>query len=134
MNTPPHSRLPAVIGAAIISGLALAATLATAAPLRYLARDQDLCDSERAACLDATLSYERNERLLWLHGRVRFAPGPGLLTIMLKGTTRLGHARYAPMEIKLRGRPTEIVDFKMIPDHPDVENWEISRISFSMSP
>ncbi len=36
------------------------------------------------------------------------------------------------MEIPLRGRTTEIVDFRMIPDHPDVANWTIDRIVFVM--
>jgi hypothetical protein len=113
--------------------LLLAATVATAAPYRYLARDENLCDAAETVCLAATLSYERNDRVLWLRGRVRFGPGPGLLTITLKGSTRLGYVRYAPMEIELRGRPTEIVDFKMIPDYPDVYNWEIDRIGFALT-
>lgn len=114
----------------IVFGLLLAVAAATAGPLRYLARDENLCDPEESVCLDATLSYESNARLLWLHGRVRFATGPGVLTITLKGTTRLGYVRYAPMEVDLRGNATEIVDFRMIPDHPDVEDWEIDRIAF----
>jgi hypothetical protein len=116
---------------AIGVALLLAVTVATAGPLRHLARDEELCDPEETICLDATLSYEYNARLLWLHGRVRFAPGPGRLTITVQGTTRLGYVRYAPMEVDLHGNATEIVDFRMIPDHPDVEDWKIYRIEFA---
>jgi hypothetical protein len=34
------------------------------------------------------------------------------------------------MEIKLRGKASEIVDFQMIPDYPDVGNWAIDRIVY----
>lgn len=96
----------------------------------YLARDEVLCDAERIACVEGTLGYDVNPRLLWLTGRVQFATRPGLLEIVLKGSNRLGHVRYAPMEIELRGNASEIVDFRMIPDYPDVANWAIDRIRY----
>jgi hypothetical protein len=52
------------------------------------------------------------------------------MLITLTGTTRQGDRRYAPMEIAIRGKPTEILDFKMIPDHPDVYDWVIDRVAF----
>ncbi len=96
----------------------------------YLARDELLCDFEAETCLRGSLTYETNSRLLRLRARVESAPGPGMLRITLTGTTRQGFRRYAPMEIELRGRYSEIVDFKMIPDHPDVYDWTIDRIEF----
>lgn len=108
----------------------LVAAAVSAARIQYLARDEMLCDAGRDTCIRGTLRYESNERLLWLSGRVQSAPGPGLLTIILKGATRQGFIRYAPMEIELRGRTSEIVDFRMIPDHPDVYDWQIDRITF----
>lgn len=123
---------PEAVRIAVLA-LALALALppaADAARLRYLARDEELCDGARLACVQGTLTYDGNPRLLWLRGRMTLAPGPGLLQITLRGTTRLGHVRYAPMEIELRGRSGEIVDFRMIPDHPDVADWAIDRIAF----
>ena len=102
----------------------------TAGPIRYIQRDGLLCDDTRAVCLHAALSYEPNPRLLRLQGRVQFAPGPGLLRLLLTGTNRGGERRYTPMEISLRGHYSEIVDFKMIPDHPAVDNWQIDSVDF----
>ena len=102
-----------------------------AGPLRYLARDELLCEPSRATCVRATLTYESNERLLRMRGRVMSATGPGLLQITLTGTDQHGDHRYAPMEIAIRGRPTEILDFKMIPDYPDVYDWIIYQIAFT---
>lgn len=114
--------------AGLIAALVPAAVLASRTV--YLARDEVLCDAERIACVEGTLGYDVNPRLLWLIGRVQFATRPGLLQIVLKGSNRLGHVRYAPMEIELRGKASEIVDFRMIPDHPDVANWAIDRIRY----
>jgi hypothetical protein len=119
---------------AVASALGLMAALASAASLAsgtlYLSVDELICDVERIVCVAGTLGYDVNDRLLWLRGRVQFATVPGLLQITVKGSNRLGHVRYAPMEIELRGRATEIIDFQMIPDDPDVANWAIDHIVF----
>lgn len=119
------------------SGLAIAALVAVlasapalASRTLRLAENELICDGERIVCVDGTLDYDVNERLLWLRGRVQFTTVPGVLRITVRGTNRLGHVRFAPMEIELRGRASDIVDFRMIPDHPDVANWSIDRIDF----
>lgn len=109
---------------------ALASAASLASDTLYLSVDKPICDSKRIVCVAGTLGYDVNDRLLWLRGRVQFATVPGLLQITVKGSNRLGHVRYAPMEIKLRGRASEIIDFKMIPDEPDVYNWAIDHIIF----
>jgi len=113
---------------------ALAAVLASAGALAartlYLAEEELICDGERLVCVDGTLGYEVNDRLLWLRGRVQFTTVPGVLQITVKGSNRLGHVRYAPMEIELKGTASEIVDFGMIPDYPDVANWAIDHIVY----
>jgi hypothetical protein len=108
----------------------LAPSPAAAAPLLYLAREEILCDASQAMCIRGTLSYEKNERLLRLRGRLLAATEPGLVRFTLTGTTRQGFRRYAPLEFRIRGRATEIIDRKMIPDEPDVHDWRIDRILF----
>jgi len=121
--------------ARLAGALALSCALsAEASRVLYLARDTVLCDRAQATCVNATLTYAVNERLLWLRGRVQSAPGPGVLQIMLRGSNRLGHVRYAPMEVPLRGNTTQIIDFRTIPDHPDVANWAIDDILFKPLP
>jgi hypothetical protein len=117
---------------AIAAGLLtlLAANTALASRTLYLAEDELICDGARLVCVDGTLGYSVNDRLLWLRGRVQFTTVPGVLQITVKGSNRLGHVRYAPMEIDLKGKASEIVDFEMIPDYPDVANWRIDRINF----
>lgn len=115
---------------AIATLLPVLASAALAARTLYLAENELICDGGRTLCVDGTLGYDVNDRLLWLRGRVQSTTVPGVLRITVKGTNRLGHVRYAPMEIELRGHASEIVDFAMIPDYPDVANWSIDHIVY----
>jgi hypothetical protein len=125
-------RLPSIsrYGRALCLVALVAPAVADASRVRYLARGDRLCDPKEIACVAGTLRYHVNSRVLWLNGRLKTSPGPGTFAITIKGTTRQGFVRYAPLEIALRGRASEIVNFEMIPDDPDVENWEIERIEF----
>ena len=118
----------------ILSTLALTTLLAAApvaaARVEYLARGERLCDGAALACVQGSLTYHVNTRVLWLRGRLKTSPGPGTFAILVRGTTRLGYVRYAPLEIALDGHASEIVDFQMIPDDPDVENWQIDSITY----
>jgi hypothetical protein len=116
----------------VVTGLLAVLTSAAALASRtlYLAREELICDATRIICIDGSLGYDVNDRLLWLRGRVQASTVPGVLRITVRGSNRLGHMRFAPMEIGLRGRATEIVNFEMIPDYPDVANWSIDRIEF----
>ena len=101
-----------------------------AAPLDYLFQSERICDADGVFCLRGTMSYRSNPRLLQLRARVQTAPGPGLLRIRLSGTNQLGHRRYAPFEVRVRGNYSEIINHKMIPDYPDVQNWVVDRVDF----
>ncbi|MFW2405361.1 MAG: hypothetical protein ACN4GT_11395 [Gammaproteobacteria bacterium] len=108
----------------------LLAPNAAAGPRYYLFENEQICDQERLLCVRGSLRYDVNQRLFRLWGRVQSSPGRGLLRIRLNGRNRQDHLRTSMMEIQLRGKYSEIVDYKMIPDHPDVENWEVVMIEF----
>ncbi|MGI9238952.1 MAG: hypothetical protein ACR2QZ_16250 [Woeseiaceae bacterium] len=101
-----------------------------AAPREYLFQDERVCDADAVFCFRGTLSYHSNPRLLHLRGRVQTAPGPGLLRISLAGANDLGHRRHAPFEVRVYGNRSEIINHKMIPDHPDVHDWAVWRVEF----
>ena len=118
--------LPLLLGASALFFL----TVALAGPRDYVFRDERLCDTDGVFCIRGTLSYYSNPRLLRLRARVQTAPGPGLLRIRLAGDNQQGHHRFAPFEVRVRGHYSEIIDHKMIPDHPDVPGWVVERVEF----
>ena len=104
---------------------------AIAGPRAHLTeRNATLCDRDDLVCVRGTLTYESNPRLFELRSRVVRASGPGLLRFRVVGQNNLGHVRRATIEVEIRGRPSEIVNTRMIPDWPDVSEWELEAISF----
>lgn len=118
--------LPILLGISLLAG----APPTPAAGIDYLFHNERVCDDSGAFCLSGTLSYQPNPRLLRLRARVQTAPGPGLLRIRLIGSTRLGMRRLAPLEVRVRGDFSEIINHKMIPDHPDALEWAVDRVEF----
>lgn len=101
-----------------------------AGPREYLFQDKRICDTNEVFCIRGTLSYHSNPRLLHLRARVQKAPGSGLLRIRLSGVNQQGDRRLAPFEVRVNGNYSEIINHKMIPDHPDVEDWAVERVEF----
>lgn len=114
----------------IICSCALLVSIVQASPRDYLFKDEQVCDTDGVFCFRGTLYYKSNSRLLHLRGRVQKAPGPGLLRIRLAGANELGHQRFAPFEVQVRGNSSEIISHKMIPDYPDVQSWSVQQVSF----
>lgn len=88
------------------------------------------CDEQDRVCLRGTLTYHANPRLLELRSRVQRTVGPGLLKIRLVGENADGHIRRTTIELRIRGQYSEIVNTRLITDHPDVYSWELDSISF----
>jgi len=108
----------------------LVVTTALSGPREYLFQNERVCDASGEFCIRGTLSYHSNPRVLHLRARVLKAPGPGLFRIRVSGANELGHGRAAPFEVRVRGHYSEIINHKVIPDHPDVENWVVDRMDF----
>ena len=116
-----------------ISGVLLILISATlpASAVQYLKKNEAFCDSSGTVCLRGTISYRVNPRLLQLRARITKAPGPGQLKINVAGNNRLAHPRRAAIEVTIRGKASEIVNTDMIPDAPDVSQWELVSIQFA---
>jgi hypothetical protein len=92
--------------------------------------NSELCDGQRQVCLRGSLTYYPNPRLLVLNSRVEHAPGPGLLKFQLVGENSDGDKRLTTLEVSIRGNYSEIVNDKLITDHPDVYSWRLVSITF----
>ena len=125
-------RQRALAGACLVAAaLFLLVAAAVAGPRDYLTgKNQTLCDRDNKVCVRGTLIYDKNPQLLQLRSRVIRASGPGVLRFRVVGQNELGHVRRATLEVEIRGRSSEIVSTKMIPDAPDVDEWSLEVISF----
>lgn len=101
---------------------------------RITGSNTTLCDVEREVCLQGSITYFSNPRLLELRSRVQHAPGPGLVIFRLVGENRDGHVRRTSIEVRIRGKYSEIVSSRLITDHPDVDAWALESIHFTPGP
>lgn len=109
----------------------LGASTAIAGPVEtIIGKNVLFCDDGMSACLRGTLTYRSNPRMLDLRSRVQRATGPGVLKIRLVGENADGHTRRTTIEVRIRGHYSEIVNTRLITDHPDVYSWAVDSISF----
>jgi len=112
----------------MLVGLVLSAP-ALATPSEFLARNEDICNSDRTMCIRGTLIYRPDSRIMELYGRVSGTPGPGWVRILFQGSWR-GNLASSVMEFPIRGAYSEIIDFRYIPDNPAVRHWRILDVRF----
>lgn len=105
-------------------------TSALAADRLYLKKNEIFCDTSETLCLYGSFTYQVNSRIVSLNARVQKQTGPGEIYIILSGTNRQDHLRRAEIRISIRGTYSEIIDYKMRPDAPDVYEWELSLFTF----
>lgn len=104
----------------------------------YLTRNKVLCDTEKIACLRATVVYE--EATFTVRGRVTKVKSPGILLFIFRPTNidqeECGivfddYAVLARLEVPLRGHVSEIVDKEAHSGyHRCVTQWKLCCIVF----
>ena len=109
---------------------ALACSAALADAPRRLDERGSLCDPERVFCIRGSLTHYPDSRVIELTGRVATAPGPGWVSIVLRGTSRRNQPASTIMEFPVRGAWSEIVDVTFIPDQTEVTSWRFERLYF----
>jgi len=103
----------------------------TSALERHYIRNNDVfCDVTKTLCLRGTITYEPTYRLLSLNARVQKQTGPGELRLGFSGSNRQGMLRHTEIVMKIKGGSSEILDHRIRPDAPDVDNWTLTSFLF----
>ena len=119
----------------LVLAVLAAASAAEAGPSTIIAGSRSmLCDAEQLVCLRGSIRYFSNPRLVELRSRVQHANGPGKLVFRLAGENRDGHVRRTSFEVRIRGNYSEIVNTRLITDHPDVDAWTLESLAFVPGP
>lgn len=109
---------------------ALLAAGADASTFYFLARNDRICAEDGPVCIRATISYDTNSRVLHLRGRVDRAAEPGWLRLTFVGISERNQRGSTTMEFPIRGNWSEVLDHKLIPDHPPIADWRLEAMSF----
>ena len=97
---------------------------------RYLKKSEVFCDSSETVCLDGTLYYETNSRVLTLKARLQKKVAPGIIRLRFTGTDRHDYQSRTEILLRIRGNYSEIVTTRMRPDDPAVSNWQLVDFTF----
>lgn len=116
--------------AALAALFAVLASTTLASEIQYLKKSEQFCDSSGVLCLFGKLTYRPNSRLVSLNARVQKQTGPGTVHIILTGSNRQDMLRRTEIRLEIRGTHSEIIDHQMVPDAPDVYEWELSSFKF----
>jgi hypothetical protein len=111
--------------------LCLIAATARAGTFYFLARNERICAVDGPVCVRATISYDTNSRVLHLRGRVDRTVGPGWLRLTFVGVSERNERGSTTMEFPIRGKWSEVLDRKLIPDHPQIADWRLEAMSFT---
>lgn len=97
----------------------------------YLKKSEVFCDTQQFLCLSGSITYEPNFRILELRARVQKQTGPGEIRLYFSGSNRLDQLRRTEIVLKIRGAHSEIVNLRIRPDAPDVDNWQLAGFLFT---
>jgi hypothetical protein len=102
----------------------------SAAQRQYLKKNETFCDSSGVLCLHGSLTFLVNSSIISLRARVQKQTGPGVIKIVLTGSNRQDFFRRTEFEITIRGKHSEIINYQMGPDAPDVYQWSLASFDF----
>ena len=115
----------------VLAAPLLLSSAASALERYYLKKSEIFCDTQQILCLSGSITYEPNFRILDIRARVQKQTGPGELRLYFSGTNRQDQLRRTEIVLKIRGTHSEIIDRRIRPDAPDVENWQLAGFLFT---
>lgn len=115
----------------VIAAPLLLSSAASALERYYLKKSEIFCDTQQVLCLSGSITYEPNFRILDIRARVQKQSGPGELRLYFSGTNRQDQLRRTEIVMIIRGTHSEIIDHRIRPDAPDVENWQLTGFLFT---
>lgn len=89
-----------------------------------------ICDPDGLVCLQSTIRFESNSKIMEIEGRLYRTAGPGTLTFEFFGTTPLDEQVYHSTSVQIHGRYNESISHKIGPPYSNRTQWSLNRIVF----
>ena len=116
--------------AAFLAVLLLAVSLEGLAGPSITLKKGRICDQEKTMCLKGNLAQDDTGNVITFVGRVAKTSGPGVVSILLRGTDSKRHPCTTFFEFPIRGRSSEIVDEEQITGKPGIKKWRVISVTF----
>ena len=96
--------------------------------------DSSVCDFHDLVCANVRITFDINEKVMEIHGRVYRAHGKGVLTFYLNGITPINEQISHPVTIEVKGHYNEIIRAKFQPPLSNQTEWSLQEVVFDPEP
>lgn len=127
-QTPSRSMPTSVLMILLIALLAIADV--THAISREIVRGRSICDQTETACIDGSITWLKNRKMITIEGRLKRAIEPGKLFFMFSGHLSSGEQVFHTKEVEIRGKRGEILDERFKPPFSNQTIWALHKFTY----
>lgn len=97
---------------------------------REIVRGRSICDQTETACIDGSITWLKNRKMITIEGRLKRAIEPGKLIFMFSGHLSSGEQVFHTKEVEIRGKRGEILDERFKPPYSNQTIWALHRFTY----
>lgn len=97
---------------------------------REIVRGRSICDQTETACIDGSITWLKNRKMITIEGRLKRAIEPGKLIFMFSGHLASGEQVFHTKEVKVRGKRGEILDERFKPPFSNQTIWALHKFTY----
>ncbi|UZE96477.1 hypothetical protein [Alkalimarinus alittae] len=110
--------------------LLLSVANVTHAISRDIVSGRSICDQTETACIDGSITWLKNRKMITIEGRLKRAIEPGKLIFLFSGFLSSGEQVFHSKEIEIRGKRGEILDERFKPPYSNQTIWSLYRFTY----
>lgn len=127
-QTPARSFPTPVLMILLIALLSISEV--THAMSREIVRGRSICDQTETACIDGSITWLKNRKMITIEGRLKRAIEPGKLLFMFSGHLTSGEQVFHTQEVEIRGKRGEILDERFKPPFSNQTIWALHKFTY----
>ena len=97
---------------------------------REIARGRSICDITETACLDGTITWYLNRKMITIEGRMKRKISPGKMVYRFSGYLATGEQVFHAHKFTIRGKRGEIIDERLKPPYSNQTIWSLNRVTY----
>lgn len=100
---------------------------------REIVRGRSICDQTETACIDGSITWLKNRKMITIEGRLKRAIEPGKLFFMFSGHLNTGEQVFHTKQVEIRGKRGEILDERFKPPYSNQTIWALHKLTYHPS-
>ena len=97
---------------------------------REIVRGRSICDITEAACIDGSITWLKNRKMITIEGRLKRAIEPGKLFFMFSGHLASGEQVFHTKQVEIRGKRGEYIDERFKPPYSNQTIWALHQFTY----